>query len=134
MSFNILSQYLNESFSYQFVVLPEGAGDFLNWSIRKQMIIQEIKRWSPDIVCLQELDIVDKKEFFTHFTDSYEIATDSILDLRLYLNSIVLESGLRPLGAALFCSYCCLTHARGAADRTRMLCSCREFTVPEPPP
>lgn len=62
MSFNVLSQSLNEQFSFQFVVIPEGAGDFLEWNHRKDMLIREINRHKPDIVCLQEVEIQQKDE------------------------------------------------------------------------
>lgn len=57
MSFNLLSEVLNDMFAYQFVALPPGAGDFLRWDLRSKQIIAEVQRWEPSLVCLQELDL-----------------------------------------------------------------------------
>lgn len=57
MTFNVLSEYLNDLFSYQFVVLPKGMGDFLRWQFRQHLLIEEIARWTPSIVALQEVDL-----------------------------------------------------------------------------
>eukprot|EP00929_Paragymnodinium_shiwhaense_P020642 TRINITY_DN13691_c0_g1_i1.p1 TRINITY_DN13691_c0_g1~~TRINITY_DN13691_c0_g1_i1.p1 ORF type:complete len:576 (+),score=133.71 TRINITY_DN13691_c0_g1_i1:81-1808(+) len=63
MSFNILSEHADNLFSYQFVVLPKDGGDFLRWNVRCPMLVEEIGRWAPSIVCLQELDL-DKRDSF----------------------------------------------------------------------
>eukprot|EP00930_Biecheleria_cincta_P010174 TRINITY_DN11215_c0_g1_i2.p1 TRINITY_DN11215_c0_g1~~TRINITY_DN11215_c0_g1_i2.p1 ORF type:complete len:492 (+),score=79.75 TRINITY_DN11215_c0_g1_i2:187-1662(+) len=57
MSFNVLSEALNDLFSYQFVALPPGAGDFLRWDLRSKQIVAEVQRWQPSLLCLQELDL-----------------------------------------------------------------------------
>lgn len=57
MTFNLLSEALNDQFSYQFVTLLEGRGDFLRWEVRQRLILAEIQRWSPGVVCLQEVDL-----------------------------------------------------------------------------
>eukprot|EP00928_Gymnodinium_smaydae_P040290 TRINITY_DN27341_c0_g1_i1.p1 TRINITY_DN27341_c0_g1~~TRINITY_DN27341_c0_g1_i1.p1 ORF type:complete len:523 (-),score=35.62 TRINITY_DN27341_c0_g1_i1:88-1548(-) len=57
MTFNILSEALNDMFGYQFVTLPAGAGDFLRWEFRKPQIVDEIVRWGPSLLCLQEVDL-----------------------------------------------------------------------------
>lgn len=46
MTWNILSEHLNELFSFQFVELPEGYGDWLGWERREGMIVEEIRRYS----------------------------------------------------------------------------------------
>lgn len=55
-SLNVLSEHLNNLFSFQFVVLPPGGGDFLPWACRAPLIIQEIARWRPQLAALQEVD------------------------------------------------------------------------------
>merc|ERR1719158_1139608 len=62
LTFNILSDALSEQFSFQFVVLDdpdlgEKSGDFLSWNRREPQILAEIRRWNPDIVLLQEVDL-----------------------------------------------------------------------------
>lgn len=60
LTFNILSDFLSEQFSFQFVVLDDNEqkrGDFLRWDRRKQRIADEIRRWDADIVLLQEVDL-----------------------------------------------------------------------------
>jgi len=61
LTFNILSDFLNEQFSFQFVILDDNAeqkrGDFLKWNRRKLRIAEEIRRWGADIVLLQEVDL-----------------------------------------------------------------------------
>eukprot|EP00930_Biecheleria_cincta_P010173 TRINITY_DN11215_c0_g1_i1.p1 TRINITY_DN11215_c0_g1~~TRINITY_DN11215_c0_g1_i1.p1 ORF type:complete len:488 (+),score=66.33 TRINITY_DN11215_c0_g1_i1:149-1612(+) len=57
MSFNLLSEVLNDLFAYQFVALPPGAGDFLRWELRSKQIVAEVRRWQPSLLCLQEVDL-----------------------------------------------------------------------------
>ena len=39
------------------------------WKVRMPMIVEEIVRWSPDVICLQEVDLLasiglHSKEYF----------------------------------------------------------------------
>ncbi len=77
MSFNVLSQHLNEQFCYQWVVLPEGRGDFLRWDIRKKMIVADIRRWTPDIMGLQEVDAPMREYLMSELGDEYELVVTS---------------------------------------------------------
>lgn len=56
LSLNILSEHLNKLFSFQFVAVPPSGGDFLPWTQRLPLFLQEIKRWKPQLVALQEVD------------------------------------------------------------------------------
>jgi len=58
MSFNVLAEYLSDLFSFQFVVVDAETcnGDFLDWNARKSQVIGEVLRWTPQVLCLQELD------------------------------------------------------------------------------
>ncbi len=82
MSFNLLSQHLNDQFSFQFVVLPEQGGDFLRWELRERLLIEEIQRWDPDILCLQELDLVHEQGFVEKLGSGYEVGTRGILQFK----------------------------------------------------
>jgi len=53
---NVLGEHLNNLFSFQFVALPPGGGDFLPWSLRAPLLVQEVARWKPQVVALQEVD------------------------------------------------------------------------------
>eukprot|EP01012_Entosiphon_sulcatum_P009532 TRINITY_DN15392_c0_g1_i1.p2 TRINITY_DN15392_c0_g1~~TRINITY_DN15392_c0_g1_i1.p2 ORF type:complete len:455 (+),score=78.56 TRINITY_DN15392_c0_g1_i1:1119-2483(+) len=57
-SFNVLSDKLAWAYSYQFVD-PEPGTDLLDWRYRLGLVVQELKRASADIVCLQEVDNKD---------------------------------------------------------------------------
>ncbi|RZF37610.1 hypothetical protein LSTR_LSTR014132 [Laodelphax striatellus] len=52
LQWNILSQSLGESVD-NFVACPESA---LEWRRRRQQLSEEIVRYQPDIICLQEVD------------------------------------------------------------------------------
>lgn len=56
LTLNVLSDYLNNLFSFQFVALPPKGGDFLPWALRSPLLIQEVVRWRPQLVALQEVD------------------------------------------------------------------------------
>jgi len=55
---NVLSEHLNNQFSFQFVALPPRGGDFLPWALRAPLLVQEVVRWRPQLVALQEVDDV----------------------------------------------------------------------------
>lgn len=61
-------------FSFQFVVMEPGAGDFMSWPIREAMIIEEINRWKPDLVCVQELDMDVRLDFEAKLPE-YKVST-----------------------------------------------------------
>ncbi|KAK7791672.1 hypothetical protein R5R35_002043 [Gryllus longicercus] len=52
LQWNVLSQTLGKS-NDNFVCCPDEA---LEWSARRYQIIQEIVQYSPDVICLQEVD------------------------------------------------------------------------------
>ncbi|XP_067334908.1 protein angel homolog 1 isoform X2 [Channa argus] len=52
MSYNILAQYLLEANQELYIHCPL---EVLDWSYRYNLIIEEIQKWAPDILCLQEV-------------------------------------------------------------------------------
>lgn len=58
MSYNLLAQALIRR-----TLFPEN-GDILKWSNRSKILIQEIKNYNCDILCLQEVDLIQHKSFW----------------------------------------------------------------------
>jgi len=111
MSFNVLSQTLNDQFSFQFVVLHETHGDFLAWSHRKDLMVKEINRWAPDILCLQEVDMALKDQLVecidgmeeAAYCQRHPSARDALLILYRPSERLKRLSEHEPISAALSC-------------------------------
>jgi endonuclease/exonuclease/phosphatase family metal-dependent hydrolase len=56
-SFNVLSDDLNEQYSFQFVAPSPFFGNFTLWDYRLPRCVAEVVRSGADVVCLQEIDV-----------------------------------------------------------------------------
>ncbi|ESO93565.1 hypothetical protein LOTGIDRAFT_118950 [Lottia gigantea] len=88
MSYNVLSQNLLENHMYLYKSCPPEA---LDWDMRSEKLLTEIKLYSPDIICLQEVQ-----------SDHYESFFKNKLFKLGYGSEYIKRSGDKPDGCATF--------------------------------
>lgn len=75
MSYNILAQTLIRREIY-----PTN-GKILKWSVRSQILLDELKHYNADIMCLQEVDKVQYEGFWVSQLEKLDILLDFIVTI-----------------------------------------------------
>lgn len=68
MSYNILADSLNHTLD----LIPHYEEKHRNWEYRSHLLVNEVKAYDPDILCLQEIEHTNTV-FHQHFGDNYHI-------------------------------------------------------------
>ncbi|KAK1126128.1 hypothetical protein K0M31_004769 [Melipona bicolor] len=66
LSFNILAQYLLETYSFLYTAHDKQA---LSWEIRRQLLLEEILGMQANVICLQEMQEEHLEEFLIPFKE-----------------------------------------------------------------